>query len=92
MKRLDFNESVFEVLKTKFFEQIEMISKNNDTNSKEKILLILEKSFPLVKVESLAPISMCLLKHLKKVILFLNPSVSTKLSFLGSRKVSDHFN
>ncbi|XP_078490681.1 negative elongation factor B [Ciona intestinalis] len=65
LKRLDFHQSVFEVLRDHLLNRITEISKEKD--SAEKLNAILEKSFPVIKIDSLVPVSMCLLKHLPKV-------------------------
>ena len=67
LKRLDFHNSVFEVLRDRLVNKIEEISKDNEDGASSKLEAILEKSFPLNKIDSLLPVSMCLLKHLPKV-------------------------
>ena len=67
LKRLDFHNSVFEVLRDRLVGKIENISKSSDDDATKKLEAILEKSFPLNKIDSLLPVSMCLLKHLPKV-------------------------
>ena len=67
LRRLDFHNSVFEVLRDRLVSTIEIISKSGDEGATEKLEAILDKSFPLNKINTLLPVSMCLLKHLPKV-------------------------
>lgn len=67
LKRIDFHQSVFEELREKLLERIGQISKSGDEDANDKLEAILEKSFPLVKIESLEPVTMCLFKHLPEV-------------------------
>nr|CAB3232512.1 negative elongation factor B [Phallusia mammillata] len=67
LKRIDFHQSVFEVLRDRLLSRIAEISKDNQDDAVEKLEAILEKSFPLIKIDSLLPVSMCLLKSLPKV-------------------------
>lgn len=66
LRRLDFHNSVFEVLRDRLVNTIEDISKSGDDGCVEKLEAILDKSFPLNKIDTLLPVSMCLLKHLPK--------------------------
>ena len=56
---------MFEVLRDRLISKIEEISKSDGAT--DKLEAILEKSFPLNKIETLLPVSMCLLKYLPKV-------------------------
>ncbi|XP_039248129.2 negative elongation factor B-like [Styela clava] len=67
LKRLDFHKSVFEELREKLQSRIEEISKSGDEDAHEKLEAILDKSFPLIKIKSLQPVTMCLFKHLPEV-------------------------
>jgi len=68
LKRIDFHQSVFEVLRDRLLTQIAEISKANRDDAVDKLEAILEKSFSLIKIDTLLPVSMCLLQHLPKVI------------------------
>ena len=70
LKRLDFHNSVFEVLRDRLVSKVQEISKSNDDGAPAKLEAILEKSFPLNKIDTLLPVSMCLLKYLPKVLIF----------------------
>jgi len=59
---------VFEVLRDRLLTQIAEISKANRDDAVDKLEAILEKSFSLIKIDTLLPVSMCLLQHLPKVI------------------------
>lgn len=67
LKRIDFHKSVFDTLRDCLLTKIAEISNGNNADSKEKLEAILDKSFPLISIDSLLPVSMCLLKHLPKV-------------------------
>ncbi|XP_076806661.1 negative elongation factor B-like [Clavelina lepadiformis] len=67
LKRSNFHCSVFEVLRDRLLTRIAEISKSNEPDSMKKLEAILDKSFPLNKIDTLLPVSMCLLKHLPKV-------------------------
>ena len=51
-------------------KQIEEESQKNDAESKEKILKILDRSFKLIKVPTMASVPITVLKNLKKVIFY----------------------
>ena len=48
-------------------KQIEEESQKSDAESKEKILKILDRSFKLIKVPTMASVPITVLKNLKKV-------------------------
>lgn len=66
--RLEFHQSVFDELREKLLERIAAIaSEGKDEDRYTKLEELLEKSFPLVKMPSLQPVVMCVMKHLPKV-------------------------
>lgn len=67
LKRLDFHQSVFDELCEKLKEKISDLAKSGDPEAHGKLEAILEKSFPLMKIHSLQPVTMCLFKHLPEV-------------------------
>lgn len=67
IRRREFHTSTFEELRNKLIERISDISKSGDASAVEKLEAILDKSFPLIKIESLQPVSMCLFSHLPEV-------------------------
>lgn len=64
VRRLDFHLSVLEELKEKLLEQIEKISQKEFNEKEKKIKELLEKSFSVIRIPSLQPIVMSLLKNL----------------------------
>jgi len=67
IKRLEFHRSCFKLLKDVLIKQIEEESQKSDAESKEKILKILDRSFKLIKVPTMASVPITVLKNLKKV-------------------------
>ncbi|XP_014826483.1 PREDICTED: negative elongation factor B [Poecilia mexicana] len=65
--RLEFHQSVFDELREKLMEQVAVIAEGKDEDRYGKLEELLEKSFPLVKMPSIQPVVMQVLKHLPKV-------------------------
>ncbi|XP_072840699.2 negative elongation factor B [Pogona vitticeps] len=66
--RLEFHQSVFDELREKLLERISAIAAEGKVEERYKKLEdLLEKSFPLVKMPSIQPVVMCVMKHLPKV-------------------------
>ncbi|TRY93158.1 hypothetical protein DNTS_012850 [Danionella cerebrum] len=65
--RLEFHQSVFDELRDKLMERVATIAKGLDDDRYVKLEELLEKSFPLVKMPSIQPVVMQVLKHLPKV-------------------------
>ncbi|KAL7980962.1 hypothetical protein Chor_002116 [Crotalus horridus] len=66
--RLEFHQSVFDELREKLLERVSAIAAEGKANERYKKLEdLLEKSFPLVKMPSIQPVVMCVMKHLPKV-------------------------
>uniref|UniRef100_A0A8C1CIR5 Negative elongation factor complex member B n=1 Tax=Cyprinus carpio carpio TaxID=630221 RepID=A0A8C1CIR5_CYPCA len=65
--RLEFHQSVFDELREKLMERVATIAEGKDEDRYIKLEELLEKSFPLVKMPSIQPIVMQVLKHLPKV-------------------------
>uniref|UniRef100_A0A671NU58 Negative elongation factor B-like n=1 Tax=Sinocyclocheilus anshuiensis TaxID=1608454 RepID=A0A671NU58_9TELE len=65
--RLEFHQSVFDELREKLMERVATIAEGKDEDRYIKLEELLEKSFPLVKMPSIQPIIMQVLKHLPKV-------------------------
>uniref|UniRef100_A0A673M317 Negative elongation factor B-like n=1 Tax=Sinocyclocheilus rhinocerous TaxID=307959 RepID=A0A673M317_9TELE len=65
--RLEFHQSVFDELREKLMERVATIAEGKDEDRYIKLEELLEKSFPLVKMPSIQPIVMQVLKHLQKV-------------------------
>uniref|UniRef100_A0A3Q1GIH7 Negative elongation factor complex member B n=1 Tax=Acanthochromis polyacanthus TaxID=80966 RepID=A0A3Q1GIH7_9TELE len=65
--RLEFHQSVFDELRDKLMERVAIIAEGKDEDRYGKLEELLEKSFPLVKMPSIQPVVMQVLKHLPKV-------------------------
>ncbi|XP_062929311.1 negative elongation factor B isoform X2 [Mobula hypostoma] len=66
--RLEFHQSVFDELREKLLDKIATIaSEGKDSDRYNKLEDLLGKCFPLVKVPSIQPVVMCVMKHLPKV-------------------------
>ncbi|XP_055397768.1 negative elongation factor B [Bubalus kerabau] len=66
--RLEFHQSVFDELRDKLLERVSAIASEGKAEERYKKLEdLLEKSFSLVKMPSLQPVVMCVMKHLPKV-------------------------
>lgn len=65
--RLEFHQSVFDELRDKLMERVATIAEGKDEERYGKLEELLEKSFPLVKMPSIQPVVMQVLKHLPKV-------------------------
>uniref|UniRef100_A0A8C7IUY4 Negative elongation factor complex member B n=1 Tax=Oncorhynchus kisutch TaxID=8019 RepID=A0A8C7IUY4_ONCKI len=65
--RLEFHQSVFDELRDKLMERVATIAEGKDEDRYGKLKELLEKSFPLVKMPSIQPVVMQVLKHLPKV-------------------------
>ncbi|XP_076985812.1 negative elongation factor B [Tamandua tetradactyla] len=66
--RLEFHQSVFDELRDKLLERVSTIAAEGKVEERYKKLEdLLEKSFSLVKMPSLQPVVMCVMKHLPKV-------------------------
>uniref|UniRef100_G1RD81 Negative elongation factor complex member B n=1 Tax=Nomascus leucogenys TaxID=61853 RepID=G1RD81_NOMLE len=66
--RLEFHQSVFDELRDKLLERVSAIA--SEGKAEERWVSgrdLLEKSFSLVKMPSLQPVVMCVMKHLPKV-------------------------
>lgn len=67
LRRLDFHQSVCDELREKLQEKIAELAKSGDEDAHKKLEAILDKSFPLIKIKSLEPVTMSLFKHLPEV-------------------------
>lgn len=65
--RLDFHQSVFDELRDNLTERVAVIAEGKAEDRFGKLEELLEKSFPLVKMPSIQPVVMQVLKHLPKV-------------------------
>ncbi|XP_067825577.1 negative elongation factor B [Heptranchias perlo] len=66
--RLEFHQSVFDELREKLLDKVATIaSEGKDGDRYNKLEDLLGKCFPLVKVPSIQPVVMCVMKHLPKV-------------------------
>lgn len=67
IKRLDFHNFVLEELRDKLVQRISEVASSDDVDKYKKLESLLEKSFPVIKVKSLRPVVMALLKHLPQI-------------------------
>ncbi|TNM90182.1 hypothetical protein fugu_004416 [Takifugu bimaculatus] len=65
--RLEFHQSVFDELRENLMERVAVIAEGKEADRYSKLEELLEKSFPLVKMPSIQPVVMQVLKHLPKV-------------------------
>ncbi|TWW61105.1 Negative elongation factor B [Takifugu flavidus] len=64
--RLEFHQSVFDELRENLMERVAVIAEGKEADRYSKLEELLEKSFPLVKMPSIQPVVMQVLKHLPK--------------------------
>ncbi len=64
VKRLEFHFSVLEELREKLIARIEALGKLEGKEKEKKMKELLHKSFPLIRVPSLQPVVMCILKNM----------------------------
>lgn len=67
IKRLDFHSSVLEELRERLVQQISDVASGDNEERYKKLESLLEKSFPVIKVKSLRPVVMAILKHLPQI-------------------------
>lgn len=67
IKRLDFHNSVLEELRDKLVSRISELANSEEENRFQKLKSLLVKSFPVVKVKTLRPAVMTILKHLPQI-------------------------
>lgn len=65
--RLEFHTSVLEELKERLLQQIENLGKQEGREKERKLKELLQKSFPVIRVPSLRPVVMCILKNMDHV-------------------------
>ncbi|MEE6504970.1 hypothetical protein FKM82_005394 [Ascaphus truei] len=66
--RLEFHQTVLDELREKLLERVSVIaSEGKDDDRYRKLEELLEKCFSLVKMPSIQPVVMCVMKHLPKV-------------------------
>ncbi|KAJ1145728.1 hypothetical protein NDU88_012012 [Pleurodeles waltl] len=66
--RLEFHQTVFDELREKLLDRVSVIaSEGKDEDRYSKLEELLEKCFSLVKMPSIQPVVMCVMKHLPKV-------------------------
>ena len=67
VKRLEFHTSVLEELREKLVQRIEDMGKLEGKEKDKKLKELLQKSFSLIRVPSLQPVVMCILKNMTNV-------------------------
>lgn len=67
IRRLDFHTSVVEELREKLLEKISRLANSNDDERFKKLDALLLKCYPAIKVNTLRPVVMCILKHLPQI-------------------------
>ncbi|XP_059484966.1 negative elongation factor B [Neocloeon triangulifer] len=63
VRRLDFHNSVLEELREKLLSQINEIGQKEPKERDKKLKELLAKSFPVIRVKSLRPVVMCILRN-----------------------------
>ncbi|KAF4528434.1 hypothetical protein B566_EDAN013439 [Ephemera danica] len=63
VRRLDFHNSVLEELRERLVSQINEIGQKEGRERDKKLKELLAKSFPVVRVKSLRPVVMCILRN-----------------------------
>lgn len=64
VKRLEFHQSTLEEMRDRLLQRLGEIAKSNKEEDMKVMEDLLEKSFPVVKVKSIRPVVLCILKHL----------------------------
>ncbi|GAB1598257.1 negative elongation factor B-like [Argonauta hians] len=67
MRRLDFHTSVVEELRDKLLQKISNLANSSDEERFKKLEALLQKCYPAIKVKTLRPVVMCILKHLPEI-------------------------
>lgn len=67
VKRFEFHQSVLEEVREKLIQKINEVASGEDKERFHKIETMLEKSFSVIKVASLRPVIMTMLKNLPKI-------------------------
>lgn len=67
IRRLDFHTSVVEELREKLLQRISCLANSNDDERFKKLEALLLKCYPAIKVNTLRPVVMCILKHLPQI-------------------------
>lgn len=67
MRRLDFHTSVVEELREKLLQKISNLANSTDEDRFKKLEALLKKCYPAIKVKTLRPVVMCILKHLPEI-------------------------
>ncbi|CAI9716771.1 negative elongation factor B [Octopus vulgaris] len=67
MRRLDFHTSVVEELREKLVQKISNLANSADEDRFKKLEALLQKCYPAIKVKTLRPVVMCILKHLPEI-------------------------
>lgn len=67
VRRLEFHLSVLDELKEKLLQQIEALGKQERREKDKKLKELLQKSFPVIKVPTLRPIVMGIMKNMERL-------------------------
>lgn len=67
VRRLEFHLSVLDELKEKLLQQIESLGKQERREKEKKLKELLQKSFPVIKVPTLRPIVMGIMKNMDRL-------------------------
>ncbi|CAG0915038.1 unnamed protein product [Notodromas monacha] len=79
VKRLEFHVSVMEALREKLVERLNSLGQLEGPDRDAKIMDLMKKSFPVVKIKQLRPVVMAILKYVPNIDPFyLNVLVSDK--------------
>lgn len=67
VKRLEFHQSTLEEMRDRLLQRVSELAKNGRDEDLKVLEDLLEKSFPVVKVKSVRPVVLCILKHLPEI-------------------------
>lgn len=67
VKRLEFHQSTLEEMRDKLLQRVGELAKTGKDEDLKCLEDLLEKSFPVVKVKSVRPVVLCILKHLPEI-------------------------
>ncbi|XP_063244887.1 negative elongation factor B isoform X2 [Bacillus rossius redtenbacheri] len=67
VRRLDFHQSVLEMLREKLVQQITEIGQKEGKDKDRKLRDLLARSFPVVRIKALRPVVMCILRNIPQI-------------------------
>ncbi|KAK6190778.1 hypothetical protein SNE40_002569 [Patella caerulea] len=67
IKRLEFHTSILDQMIDKLTTRIKTLASDGGNDKFDKLESLLEKSFPVIKIKTVRPVVLCILKHLPEI-------------------------